>query len=160
MSTNALVRTAWQENVFSNLNGGFNSYPRLIEPISQDEIRLGYDYNTKKIYFWSYVVSNVIAFSTIGGGVNNRDVKFKVEITHVRERATSNNPKDDTSMNLVIDGFETVAGYVRTNLLTHWDSTVDYYTPPEELEIAADTWDGKPVWRGKQIYTAIKKTAS
>lgn len=160
MSTNALVRTAWADNVFANLNAGKNSYQRLLAPTSQDEIALGYDEETKRIYFWEYIVSSLQHFPYIGGGVNVRKVDFKVEITHWQQRNTQNNPAEDSSMSDVLDAFQTLAGYVRTNLGHTWDSTVDFFETPSEVEIEAAEFDGKPCWKAKQIYKAIKTISS
>lgn len=157
MSTNALVRTAWAENVFANINAGANSYDRAIEPTSQSEINLGYDANTKRVYVWFYVVTSRDENNEIGGGAAVREKFFSVALTHMREKGEGGS---DSDHNAVIDAFETLNGYVRTNLTTNWDSTVSFYEKPSEVEVTSGTWDGKPVWIGKQIYTARKKLSS
>lgn len=157
MTTNALVRTAWAENVFANINSGANSFSRVIEPVSQDEIALCYDANTKKIYGWFYVVTCHEEHNDIGGGINVRDQIFSVALTHMREKGEGGT---DLAHNEVIDAFETLTGLVRTNLTINWDSTVDYWEKPSELEVSSGTWDGKPIWIGKQVFKARKKVSS
>ena len=158
MSTNALVRTAWQENVFANIDQGLTSYSRKIELTSQEEIELVYTDDTKKILYWTYVVNSTWKYYYMGTGNNNaREVGFKVEIEHIREKEEGG---DDTAFNAVLDAFETLGGLVRTNLSATWDGTVDLWNEPSEVEIDSITIEGRHCWRGKQIYKATKRVAS
>lgn len=157
MSTNALVRTAWAENVFANINSGANSYSRVIEPKSQTEVALGMHNDTKKVYVWFYPVTVSDEHNIIGGGFNCRTQNYQVSLTHIQEKIEGAN---DTAHDAVIDAFETLSGLVRINLGINWDSTVDLYEKASPVEISSGEWGGKPVWIGKQIYTAKKRISS
>lgn len=151
MSSNALVRTAWTDNVFSNINAGENSYAYNLNRTNQsaNDIELGY-YN-KNIDFWEYVVTSTKTPLLM----NKYQITFTVELRHTI--AVNENSSGVAQIEL-IDSFRSVNDYVITNLGTKWDNTVDYYEGPQPISITSDLWGGKAVWVGTQIYTAFKLT--
>lgn len=143
MTTNAQVRTAWQTQVFANINAGANSFPYELWPETRRRRDAGV-YN-RKVDFWIYSVRHRINNLLMGG----EEQHFEVEIVRTLENDT-----EATAYNLVIDDFNTTLySLVKTNLGDTWQGTVDYWEPPIDAPKPIQTeYEERSVWEARVTY--------
>lgn len=151
MSNNATIRLVWENKIFKNINNGENSYAYQLNRTNQSGTDLDLGYYQREIDFWEYFVTSTKTQKLMG----KYEIKFAMTVRHsvgISENGGA------TSHNALLDSFGTLNDLVITNLGTKWDNTVDYYEGPSDPIVNADTWDGKGIWTGTQIYTAFKIT--
>jgi len=151
VTSNAVIRTAWADNVFININNGENSYGYELNRTNQSATDLELGYYKQQIDFWEYFVVSTKQPRLMG----KYQEKFTLTVRH--SLAISENGAATSHQNLM-DSLRTVNDLVITNLGTKWDNTVDYYEGPNDPSLSADTWGGKAIWTATQTYTAFKIT--
>lgn len=143
-TTNAQVRTAWQNYVFGNINSGLNAFDYDYWPESRKD-RSNLVYN-KRVDFWLYKVNHTVELTMMRGEIQH----FIVEIARVLE-----NTPGSKSANDVIDDFVTLQGLVRNTLGDTWQSTVSFYElPADPVTPEREQFEEVEIWVGRQIYTA------
>lgn len=149
MSTNAQVRTAWSDNVFTPLSITFYDYLFDYESDQQDPT-LGYTAGVLNHYQFS-VSSVEVPMMT-----QKNDLIFTVRVVRIME----DDPGGD-NQKTIIDDYRTILDRVNDNLGTSWDGTVDLPVDfPTELVPERIDWGSTAAWRGEMVFTALKQVDS
>ncbi len=146
--TCAIVQKAFADHVFTD--GDILSFTTAIYPYEQT---LGSEFEVTKLYygqeinFISYQVSFLKAFGVTGEVVTD----YSVTVSYTRAQDTTG-----ASFTSIRDFFEELFSTIDSNLGATWDSSVDYWLPPDAaLEISDITIDSQPCWTASATYRGI-----
>lgn len=151
MSTSALVRTAWFENVWSNSTVlTYTDRIHLHDVLADSEFDVDLLHYDTQINFFTCIVQRAHEARMMGSTL----YQYQVQVLYHLQQTDV----EGSTFNLVQDRLETVDGLVITALGSNWDSTVDYYTGSTARAIELITVSGKRCWRGGYTYQAFKTT--
>ena len=145
MTTNALIRQAWKDYVFSTINNGENAFDYDFWPEDRKRREAGL---VNGIYdFWLYHVRH-----RVEPQMCNKELRiFEVEIVRVLQ----NDLTGQNHISVVDDLNVTIAGLVKTALGDTWQGTVDLWRPPAESpRPERSSFAEQETFEARVIYTA------
>ena len=154
MSSSADVRTAWQDNIWTD---------KAIAPMTSKvflyDVSVDSAFNMAELYYGAPGKYPTINFflclvrrqhePLIMG---NTRYTFQVTVQYYLQQEESSS----NTYNTLVDRLETVDNLVRSNLGGSWGNTVDFYNGGTPQDISVVTIDNKACWRGGFTYLGTK----
>lgn len=157
MSAPSDIRAAWLTNVFEDgdvLNMTEKIYDYDLTNDSRTE-RTKFMYGTI-VSFITYLVLRRPVQRVIGGnspGGEKVQFEYQVDVNRYLEADVAG-----ANYNQVIDDLVTIESKVISELGKRWDDTIDFYNLTDVFAPVQIELDGRAVWQGRNVYTAVLRT--